>query len=135
MGLMPQEIGMGCAASDGIDAFGDIESGYVRNEWKLPGVEVELGCAGIVGAGIKRDQEEVNTREEERGRRGKEEVAKEKEEVVKAKKVNWNKPLFNCATGRPRMETVARVAERERERVARERSFTKTSGRGWGYDE
>lgn len=101
VGLSVQEAGMYQAHRGDVMVVKGDEDGYVRNEFKLPGMDEPLGTTGVVGARIWREKEEV--RKAERVKREKEEERnkKEKEKMKVIKRKAYDGPLFNGATGRP----------------------------------
>jgi hypothetical protein len=110
VGLRVQEAGLYQANPAGAPQsydiiLGDAEDGYVRNAFKLPGIEEQLSKNGFVGSAIQRDEEVVRKREEavQRKVEEQEELERKRRGIMKqSARVNYNKPLFNCATGRPR---------------------------------
>ncbi|KAF2023744.1 hypothetical protein EK21DRAFT_80161 [Setomelanomma holmii] len=108
VGLRVQEAGLKQGGSQ-LVILGDAEDGYARNEWNLPGLEEMLG-RGIVGSSIQRDIATQREREEAEHRRkeAKDEAERKKKGAEKVKKPNYNKPLFNCATGKPKTDAHGR---------------------------
>tara|TARA_R110002003_G_scaffold138_6_gene12693 strand:- start:142 stop:1872 length:1731 start_codon:yes stop_codon:yes gene_type:complete len=111
VGLRVQEAGLYQGSGD-VVVVGDADDGYVRNEFALPGVDEPLG-KGLVGAAIWRDEEAKRVVEEadERRKEKREGMEKEKrrEEKKKKARVNYNKPMFNCATGRPETDACGKA--------------------------
>jgi hypothetical protein len=105
VGLRVQEAGLYQGSASGTMILGDAEDGYVRNRFDLPGLDEKLGRQGVVGAAIARDEEAERKRVEMERLRMEE---KEGKMQVKTKKPNFNRPLFNCVTGRPRTDAHGR---------------------------
>jgi len=130
VGLMPQESGLCSTSANGdVVIMGDAESGYVRNEWDLPGLNEALGRQGVVGSAIWRDGEDVRRREDDRQRKveEREEAERRRRGEGKKKRVDYRAPLFNCATGRP--------GARMGEGVQGKGSETSVKpGARWGYE-
>jgi hypothetical protein len=132
VGLRVQEAGLYQGRADETMIPCDAEDGYVRSEYGLPGVDEPLAVQGVIGAEIMRDEEKE--RKKIGAARLKAEERDGKMQVVKPKRQNFNKPLFNGATGRTRTEAFESGARVHAELVRENRRFVK-SGRHWGYDE
>ena len=103
MGLLPQEAGFLQGSANGLDVRGESDDGYVRNSFNLPSIDHPLSKNGAIGSALHREEEQRKKREEEVRIKAEE---REKEERRKrgegtGKRPNYNKPLFNCVTGRP----------------------------------
>lgn len=106
MGLLPQEAGLFQGTMNGLEINEDTEEGYIRNSFNLPSISHPLSKHGSIGSSIHREEIERKRKEEEK--RVKAEEAEERERrkrgEVKVKKPNYNKPMFNGVTGRPRTD-------------------------------
>jgi hypothetical protein len=134
VGLRVQEAGLHQGDAGETLILGDSEDGYVRNEFKLPGLDEKLGMGGVIGTEIWRDEQEIKKREEQRRERDEERVKKEKREIKERKRAGYNAPLFNGVTGRPRQDvgSGATGVEVHAGMMRDDRRFTKSSGT-WGY--
>ncbi|OAK95508.1 hypothetical protein IQ06DRAFT_352533 [Phaeosphaeriaceae sp. SRC1lsM3a] len=101
VGLLVQEAGLYHGHVGDVVIAGDGEDGYVRNAFKLPGVDEELGRYGVIGSAIWREKEEVRRREEVRREKIEEKERKEREATNEKRRAEHRKPLFNGVMGRP----------------------------------
>jgi hypothetical protein len=104
IGLMPKGL-------EGLDAQ-VLDGTYVRNLFRLPGLDEPLGDRGAVGSALVREaQEAVRKAEEEEARRRDEEKMR-RSVRAKEKKPNYRQPLFNGVNGRPAKDEYGRYFQR-----------------------
>jgi hypothetical protein len=135
-GLRPQEAGLHQGNSGETLILGDAEEGYVRNEWKLPGVDEVLGMYGVIGSKVWREKEVVRRREEEEREEEKERVRKEKAKAKARNRARYNQPICSGGISMMRREDeVVGSAAQARAGMMRENArFSKGSG-SWGYQD
>ncbi|KAH7380377.1 hypothetical protein DE146DRAFT_294778 [Phaeosphaeria sp. MPI-PUGE-AT-0046c] len=80
---------------------GDGEDGYIRNAFKLPGIDEELGRYGVIGSAIWREEEEVRRKEEARREKIEEKERRAREAMRVKNNAEHKKPLYNGVMGRP----------------------------------
>lgn len=112
MGLLPQETGYLQGNAAGLEVRGDMEDGYVRDAFNLPGISHPLGTQGVVGSALHRREEERKKKVEQERIKAEEKEALERKlrGERKNKRPYYNKPFFNCANGRPSTDDYGRYA-------------------------
>jgi hypothetical protein len=135
VGLIPQEARLHQGEAGEAVIIGDVENGYVRNEFNLPGCDEVLGRNGIIGMAVWRDAEAVRRKEEERLEREEERIKKEKGVSKEKKRVSYNKPLFNGVMGKPTREPQGMTGAQVHAGMMRENmKFARSNGH-WGYED
>jgi hypothetical protein len=108
VGLSVQEAGLYQGSRYNLSEMtiiGDAEDGYIRNEYKLPGMnDQELSMNGVIGSAIWREEEKARKAELEKKEREEERIRKEKEKAKAAKRMFHDGPMFNGPTGKPGQE-------------------------------
>jgi hypothetical protein len=135
VGLLPQEARLHQGEAGETVIIGDVENGYVCNEFNLPGCDEVLGRNGIIGMAVWRDEEAVRRMEEERLEREEERIKKEKGVSKEKKRVNYNKPLFNGVMGKPQREPQGMTgAQVHAGMMSENMKFARSNGH-WGYED
>lgn len=147
MGLMVQEAGLGTGAGVGgvgvvtagngqqvIVLPGDAEDGYMRNEFRLPGVDEPLSSHGVIGAMLWREDEEVRKKGE-----AAEKKKEEKEEAERRRKgeAKWKKePAYSHSNLMFKDGAVGvGYAGGNRRVPSRDMASYSGKGKGWGFEE